>query len=327
MNFKIYIPFVFTAIIFTSCQKDVDVFVPDPGQPTGPDTTWVAAVTETQSISLLKRELKLPAVEDSFEISSSDNKLLLVSGLQCDFPASSLLDDLSNPLEGKIHVEATLLKTRGDMIKMNKLTVADGKLLVSGGAVNIKVTNEDSLVNISKGEGFYISYPAPDDIIANKLFFGEETIPGVFNWVKYSNDLMGYLLPQTNLEYKMKCRRTGWISPAKIFEHSGATTTVSAKLPSHFTNANTSVYLVFRDMLSVIELTPSIADRKFISNIPIPVGVPVTMVVISKQGNDYYLGHNSATSSAPSSGSVSQQVASNPVKVSWEKLNQFLSSL
>lgn len=327
MNLKKYIPFVLTAIIFISCQKDVDVFVPDPGQPTGPDTTWVTTVTETLSVSLLKKEIRLSPATDSFEINNSTSTLLWPSGLQCDFPVNSLTDASNAPLAGKIRVEALLLKTRGDMIRMNKLTVSDGKLLVSGGAVNIKIMNADTLVDISKGDGIYISSPVQNGLTVNKLFFGEETIPGVFNWVKYSNDLMGYLVASTNLEYKMKCRRTGWISPATIFESAAATTTVSAKLPPHFTNANTSVYLVFRDMLSVIELHPNLDYRKFISNIPVPVGVPVTMVVISKQGNDYYLGHNDATSSAPSTGSSSQQMASNPVKVSIEKLKQYISGL
>ena len=328
MNLKKYIPFVLTAFVFASCQKDVDVFIPDPGQPTGPDTTWVGAVTEIQPVSLLKKDIQLNAVTDSFESGISANTVLWPSGLQCDFFLNSVVDASSNPVAGKVFVEAMFLKTRGEMIKMNRLTVSDeGKLLVSGGALNVKIINGDTLVDISKGEGIEITSPAQGDVMANKLFFGEETTPGVFKWVKYNNDFQGYLVSSSNSEYKMKCRRTGWISPAKIFESPAATTTVSAKLPSHFTNANTSVYLVFRNMLSVIELVPDVAKRKFITNVPVPVGLPITMVVISRQGNDYYLGHADATSAAPSTSSEFQQMASNPKKVSFEQLDEYISGL
>ena len=72
---------------------------------------------------------------------------------------------------------------------MNRLTVSNGKLLVSGGALNIKVMNADTLVDITKGDGIYISSPVLDGLTVNNVFFGEETDPGFFNWVKYSNSL------------------------------------------------------------------------------------------------------------------------------------------
>jgi hypothetical protein len=209
---------------------------------------------------------------------------------------------------------------------MNRPTVSGDKLLVSGGALNIKLTNNGNDLSVSKDSVINISYTVESTIPVHNLFFGEEPVPGIFNWVIYSSYPQDYVETTPN-EYHLKCRHTGWISPAMIYENSSGTTTVSAKLPAYFTNANTSVYLVFRNMFSVIELPADFTQRKFISNIPVPVGLPVTMVVISRQGNDYYLGHADATSSMPSTGSSSQQMASNPVKVSLEKLNEYLSSL
>ena len=60
---------LFAGILFllNSCQKNIDVFVPDDGQINGSDTNWVASIGTGAQVSVLKNNLLLAPVADSFE--------------------------------------------------------------------------------------------------------------------------------------------------------------------------------------------------------------------------------------------------------------------
>jgi hypothetical protein len=66
--------------------------------------------------------------------------------------------------------------------------------------------------------------------------------------------------------------------------------------------------------------------RKFIS-VKLPVGKQITVVVISKQGNDYFLGYKSATTALSTTGPVNQLVHVVPIKRSLPEILAYLSSL
>ena len=70
MNKKIVtILLISGALFLNACQKNTDVFVPDPGQLNGPDTTWNAVVPATAAVFSLQTNLVTEPVRDSFEIS------------------------------------------------------------------------------------------------------------------------------------------------------------------------------------------------------------------------------------------------------------------
>ena len=57
---------VITALLFTSCQKDTDLFIPDTTS-VGLDTNWVAAVTDLSPVSDVKRLLRKENFLDSVD--------------------------------------------------------------------------------------------------------------------------------------------------------------------------------------------------------------------------------------------------------------------
>jgi hypothetical protein len=69
-----------------------------------------------------------------------------------------------------------------------------------------------------------------------------------------------------------------------------------------------------------------LSTRKFITG-KLPVGKQITVVVISKQGNDYYLGYESAVTVVPTSGSLIQHVRVVPIKKSLPDILAYLSTL
>ena len=66
--------------------------------------------------------------------------------------------------------------------------------------------------------------------------------------------------------------------------------------------------------------------RRFMSA-KVPVNQPVTVVVVSRQGDDYYLGHETTTTSTSVAASGIQSVAITPVKKTLDEVKQYLAAL
>lgn len=69
----------------------------------------------------------------------------------------------------------------------------------------------------------------------------------------------------------------------------------------------------------------NISTRKFMTG-KLPVGKQVTVVVISKLGDDYYLGYESAVTQIPASNAL-QHVRVVPIKKSLPEILAYLSTL
>jgi hypothetical protein len=101
---------------------------------------------------------------------------------------------------------------------------------------------------------------------------------------------------------------------------------VIADIAPYFTNANTVAFTVFKDVRSVIAMKGNISTRKFMTG-KLPVGKHVTVVVISKLGDDYYLGYESAVTQIPASNVTIQHVRVVPIKKSLPEILAYLSTL
>jgi hypothetical protein len=128
--------------------------------------------------------------------------------------------------------------------------------------------------------------------------------------------------------YEIYTKQQRWISLATLFDANitSPRVKVNADIASYFTNANTIAYIVFKDLRSVVAMRPDLSTRKFITG-KLPVGKAITVVVISKQGNDYYLGSESAVTQNPASNPSMQQVHIVPIKKSLPQILSFLNTL
>ena len=87
MNKKIIRSFLAAGIfLLNSCQKNTDIFVPDPGQVNGPDTTWQPAVTASMPVSILKNSLLLAPYNDSIEVNANIATVSTPFGVQVNSP-------------------------------------------------------------------------------------------------------------------------------------------------------------------------------------------------------------------------------------------------
>src|SRR5438045_2327381 len=146
----IFFQLVLLTVVFTSCQKDTDIFIPTTS--VGLDTNWVATVTDLAPISEVKKLLKKEASVDSVD-ASVGGTFVTSEGLTVIVPSSCL--ELSNGQQatGKIYIETIIVKQRGDMVRLDKPTTSNGRVLVSGGENFIRIRKENEELQLIQGKG------------------------------------------------------------------------------------------------------------------------------------------------------------------------------
>jgi len=133
------------------------------------------------------------------------------------------------------------------------------------------------------------------------LFYGDTTANN-FTWVPASTSNTGSRVTNWRQEdslgfkegYLILCQKFNWINCDKFADTTNPRTTLSATLPVNFTNNNTAVFIVFKDMLAVARMNADADNRLFYYN-NVPVTSNVIIVSISKIGDDLYLGTKQTT--------------------------------
>jgi len=326
MNRKFIIALFISIGSLTACQKDLDNFVPDPGQLNGPDTSWYSAVSASMPINDLKAQLSIGSYNDSIQVGSSTSYVTTPSGLQCYFPANGLTTATGQTLTGGAKVELMHIKTKGDMIRLGRPTTSNGRLLVNGNETFVHLKNDTAELQFLPGVKMTLRYPDQPLSTQMKFFVGDETNAAQFNWLPNpdpANNTVGF----TPTGYEIQTNRLRWTSTCYFYDTTGISrVNVKADLASYFTNANTIAYTVFRDFRSVVGMYGDIVSKKFSTGL-LPVGKLITVVVISKQGNDFFLGYENVTTAPAASTPGEQTVAVTPVKKSLADIIAFLNTL
>ncbi len=329
MKIKAFILILFAGGLFlNACQKDIDIFVPDPGQLNGPDTSWQNTVTATMPVSILKNNLlQVPVYIDSITVNASIASVLTPFGIQVNFPPNCCTTGAGQSVTGKVQVEIMVIKKKGDMIRLNKPTTYNDSLLITAGEIFIQLKKDGQILQLAPGVRINIRY---FDLPVNpqmKFFIGDETNAQHFNWLPTPTPSLDTIIMGTQ-NYELYTKRQRWISIATLFDANITTprVSVSADIAPYFTNANTVAFTVFKDIRSVVTMLGNLSTRKFMTG-KLPVGKLVTVVVISKQGDDYYLGYESAVTQIPASNATIQHVRVVPIKKSLPDILAYLSTL
>ena len=123
MNKKIIILVLFAGSLFLhACQKDIDVFVPDPGQLNGPDTSWQTSISAAMPVSLLKSNLLAAPYRDTITVNANISSVVTPFGIQVNFPANCCVNTAGQAVIGKVDVEIQLARKKGDMIRLKTLS-------------------------------------------------------------------------------------------------------------------------------------------------------------------------------------------------------------
>lgn len=185
MKIKAFILILFAGSLFlNACQKDIDVFVPYPGQGNGPDTTWHGIVTPIMPVSVLKNNLaQEPVYQDTINVNAATATVSTPLGVQLTFPPNCCTNGAGQAVTGTVQVEVMVLKKKGDMIRQNKPSTYNDSLLVTAGQIFIQLKKDGQLLQLAPNVRISIRYTDLPINTQMKFFMGDETNAGHFNWL------------------------------------------------------------------------------------------------------------------------------------------------
>jgi hypothetical protein len=310
-------------VFFSACQKtNIDTFLPD-GPGVNADTNWVNNIDSSTPAAALKADISIPNFKDSININTDDVNLVFSSGLQCLLKANTLTDSNGLTVKGTIAMQSILVQKKGDMIRLNKPATSNNYILSSAGMFFIKLTKDGSSLKLAPQSKLQVKYREDQHVSPIKLFNGITAPQGMINW--YADDEPGNKITSYGEGYEVKTNYLGWVNAASVIDSNiSQDLRININLAKHFTNANTVAWLVFKGYRSAINFTAEAINKKFICS-GIPYNKEATVVVISKQVNDYYLGSQDITT--PAMGSTALSVPVTPVKTSLDALLKYLNSL
>ncbi len=199
--------------------------------------------------------------------------------------------------------------------------------MISGGELLVNARKDSNELQLAPARNINLRYEQPAILQGLKIYNGVNfSMPQPFNWL-YNQDTINNKVYALSNAYELVVNKLGWINPGKIPDTTGIPQTrLTPLLPAHYTNANSMVFVSYNNHPSVTIMEPIVSGRMF-KSLPIPVGAQVTVIVISKMADDYYLGHSVVTALQPTVINGLQHVQMNPVRTSLENIKLYLNSL
>jgi hypothetical protein len=298
---RLIVSILFLSLIIggTSCGKDSDVPVVIGTTTINlKDSAWQDEATlaglpnlPTLNIEKLREELSKTSEKKTFQ-AETGGKVEFDNDATLDIPANSCLNKDNQPCKGKVDIEVLFLKNKADLITNDKPTTSGGKLLVTGGIVYISAKQNGQELKLASGKPMKLRFKNSIPDANMRLFEGKSTDRFKFDWQQIpaaaSNATVTTWNDPANRDdkgYEIVTDRFGWISCNKFHDEQNLSTKFSVILTDSFTNRNTSVYVVFKDINAVVKLEGNPSNKQF--TIPngykgIPIGKVVTVVSISK---------------------------------------------
>ncbi len=290
---------------FSACSKDLsDDFRQYPINPLN-DTTWSRYILSTAALNeILDSTLPTPFI-DSINLIAADT-LRFPNNVELTFPANAVNIPAGYTIYGKIKVEMLALLKKGDIIRALQSTTSNGVLLETFGQVFIKLSNNGRELVLAPSKSIKIRIPDTQDnpVPSMILFKGQESAPlpasgkdtsatwlktndgsTIGTWFKTGSgpNMKGYEFSTQNLR---------WICGGKYADSSGLKNKVTLILPPNFTIKNTVAFVVLDNAKTIVELKADYSTRSFSAN-NIPQQKKITIISISKIGNDFYYGSRS----------------------------------
>lgn len=278
-------------LLITSCQKDTDTFVIDPGQMNGADTSWPARIADSMPIVSLKNEIKPSFNSRTFNYTpNTPLSFPLSSGMQFYILSGSLkYQSGSQVTSGPITIESFCTNSKDDIIKQFSNTTSNHSLLNAGGLFYIAIKkNNEALVPSSDFRMKILFYPTFSMTSQMSVYSASDSISPSYNWTLMTGVNNRVDLQPGDDYFEIYSTKLGWLMAAHDQGIANNITTVIPRMPSYFTNANSQAFLVFQDGRSIVALEADIPNKKF-KAYNIPSTQQASLVIISKMGNDYYM--------------------------------------
>ena len=314
----LYIFCLSVILLSDACQKDKDEFIATGTtviQTTAKaDTIWenesdlqapvIGVPTQLLNIEKLISQLNKPIIKDSIS-AEQGGKIELPDDVSIEFPSTPCVSKNNQALKGKLEIEVLILRTKGELIAHDKPTISNGRLLISGGVVFLTAKQNGVEVKLSQNKTIKVRYKIRNTEGAMQLFEGRNLNRLQFDWtpINSNRDVVTTWADssQEKKGFQLLLDRFGWINCDRFNDEPNLTNKFCVAMPDSFTNRNTSVYIAFKDILSVVKLEGTPVTKQFCipqSYKGIPIGKQVTVVSISNLNGRSYMDVQDATISA-----------------------------
>jgi hypothetical protein len=318
------IAFIIGSVIFlTSCQRDLDEVVTNPVNPGNIDY-WYNNIPDTASSTLLRDELRPELELDSFQVTPGTVTVFgNPIGLQVTVAGGDLVSGISQSYQGIVSLRSKLVKKKGDMIRWGLSSSSNNELLVSGMLFYTSFEGNGGPLTIAPNKSIIGSSPDTPVLQSMKTYHGQTFINGNNSWLPGVDTSLNFVQSANNY-YRIFTNNQGWNMAGLVYNNATTpSTNLSLVLPANFTNANTIAYISFNEMRSVLPLTGNAITRKFTAA-AVPGNLPITVTVMSKIGNNYYLAQSLVTTDAQNN---TQTITLTPAASSLQEINSFLDTL
>jgi hypothetical protein len=345
-NFVFYIFASMLVLVAASCRKDTTVFIPtDTITIIESDTTWDNDLLSKSNLSTnllpilsIEKLVSQLSAEPKFDTCNAERggTITVPDNVTVTIPASACVNAQNRACTGKLDVEILILRKKGDFIAYNLPTSSGSKQLISGGVVSVRVRQNGQEVKLGIGKTIKVRYLMPEPDAQMQLFEGR--IDGRFNFDWVQLPTVGQVSARPSVAiwadstqrrgYDMVLDRFGLINCGKF---GGDSTSFNNKftvmLPESFTNLNTSVYVAFKEMNSVLSLTGDPRTKTFVTiGRGLPVGRVVTVVAMGFVKEKFYFAKQEVTIQN-SIGSTGQSIRLIPTAIEKEDLKETLKNL
>ncbi len=258
-------------------------------------------------------------------------------GVIYTFPAGQYVLANGDPYVGEVNIKITELLTRSEMFLYGRATISDGKIIESDGEflVDVRSTPGDEELFLATGAVLNIKIPNSNPDNDMELFRGQGQEED-FTWIPQGQDPNGWNNVQfsewgtqdsTGWDFGYECfsENLQWINVDKFYEEfdESELTKVCIELPEEYTNTNTSVFMVFDDYDSFLNMWGDPDSKQFCEPYSAtPIGFNITFVSISKLTSDtYYLGTASSVITEDHLEFIT------PVEMSFDDIKAFIDGL
>ncbi len=343
-KFAYYIAAFLLVFAAASCKKDSSEFIPiETITIIEGDTIWDDDLSAKSNLSTtllpplsIEKLVSQLSAEPKHDTCNAERggTIIIPDNVTVTIPANACVNLLNKPCTGKLDVEILVLRKKGDFIAYNLPTSSLGRQLISGGVVSVKVRQNGQEVRLALGKAIKVSYVMTEPDNQMQLFDGKIDGRFKFDWLPISLLGTGVVLPNVTIwadssqlrrGYNLVLDRFGLINCDKL---SGDSTSFNNKfsvtLPETFTNVNTSVYVAFKNMNSVLSLTGDARTKAFVaSGRGLPIGRVVTIVTMSYIRDKFYFAKQEVTIQS----TTGQTVKLTPVVMEKEEVKAMLNNL
>ncbi len=272
---------------FWACNKeDTDN---DPATPpaTTPDNTVFAALFADN----IADETQTFTVNNAW-----GGQVVAEQGTELNFGPGAFVHADGSPVTGLVEIAVVEVLSIGDMIWLNKQTVGNDngtlKMLRSGGAVNITVTQGAESLEVTQG-GLQVNVPTVIGDPAMEFFSGAEDSEGRMIWTPVVTTPVAVVPAYIDLFYSFSPDSLYWMNCDYFYSYPN-TTMLEATIPPGQSTDSTQVWIGFPTENAVMQMYHSTGQAYTTSQV-VPVGMQAVIVGLRQSTGGYFSSFTTVT--------------------------------